>query len=588
MPPTSKRWSIQPAAPEDFTAQFPNLHHLLLQILFNRGVTAPEAVDAFLSGRIRVDDPYRMLGMTKAVERIRAAIQAGERMVVYGDFDADGVTSTALLIQTLRALGGQAGPYIPHRVDEGYGLNCGAMDKIAATGAKLIITVDCGIRSPVEAAYAAQLGMDMIITDHHSIAWREGVGQEVPAAYAVLNPRQDGCPYPEKELAGVGIAFKLAQALLLAEQQEPMGDGEVELSETDLLDLVALGTVSDVAVLLGENRSLVQRGLVELNKPRRPGVRAMLDESHLSSGRINATDIGFVLGPRLNAAGRLKSASISYKLLTATDDLTARPLATELGELNRQRQTLTQQLVVAAKEMIAREQHDRPDRYLYLVSGPGFNPGIVGLVAGRLTEELYRPTLVARVEDGITHGSARSIAEFDITRALDMCRELLGRYGGHAMAAGFTVDNDKLPALQEKLEDIATNQLAGQALQPTLLIDVVTPLDDLDWATLELLAQLEPCGHANPQPVLASYGLEVTAKRRVGQTGDHLKLTVRDPNAPGLKRMQVWDAIAFRQGAWADEMPERIDLAYTLECNEFNGERRLQLNVKDIRVAAGD
>ena len=571
MPPTPKRWDIAPALPPRQRARLSHIHPLIVQILYNRGVSDPEEADAFLNGVGRFSDPFRMLGVRRAVDRIRDALRAGERIVVYGDFDADGVTATALLVQALTALGGEAVPYIPHRVDEGYGLNCDALDKVAAAGARVVITVDCGIRSPEEVAYGKDLGLDMIVTDHHSI------GPVLPPALAVINPKQPGDPYPFKDLAGVGIAFKLAQALLIAEQREPLGRSAVGLEERDLLDLVALGTVADLAPLIGENRALVQRGLVELNRPRRPGIQAMLVDAGIEPGRVDATVIGFVLGPRINAAGRLDTAQHSYDLLTAADVLTAKGLAERLSQLNRERQDRTRYLVDRAREQI---DALGPGRDLYLIVDPKFEPGIVGLVAGRLTEELYRPALVAEQGEDVTHGSARSIPEFNITAALDECRDLLVRHGGHAAAAGFTVRNENLPALRAQLEAIAARELAGQDLQPSLGIDAVVQLSDLDWAVQEKLAQLEPCGYANPQPVLASLGVGLTVQRQVGTDRRHLKLTVVDPRTG-----QAWDAIAFRQGDWFGHLPPRIDLAYTLEVNEFKGERSLQLNVKDIRPA---
>lgn len=577
MPPSAKRWDIAPAVSRRQLDRLSHLHPLLVQILFNRGVTGPEEADAFLNSRTRFDDPFRMKGVQAAVTRIRAAIRDGEPIVVYGDFDADGVTSTALLVQALAGLGAQVGPYIPHRVDEGYGLHCDTLDKIAANGARLVITVDCGIRSPLEVAHGNGLGLDMIVTDHHSIQRTEDDRDLLPPALAVINPKRQDESYPFRDFAGVGLAFKLAQALLLAEQRDPILSAPPDLAERDLLDLVALGTVADLAPLLGENRSLVQRGLAELNKPRRPGIQALLEEAKLAPGKIDATAIGFVLGPRINAAGRLAHANLSYDLLTAPDTLTARPLAEELAALNRVRQNLTLEKFELARERIATE---RPDRYLYLVSDPDFPPGIVGLVAGRLAEELYRPALVAQVGDEETHGSARSILEFNITGALDDCRDLLVRHGGHAAAAGFAVRNENLEALRQRLEAIAARELAGRELTPSLAVDAVVALGDLDRAIVEQLRQLEPCGYGNPQPSFASLGLEVVSARLVGSDGRHLKLAVRDH-----RTRAVWDAIAFRMGEWYGHLPSRIDLAYAVEINEFNGRSALQLNVKDIRQA---
>lgn len=576
MPPTSKRWDIAPLVPIRQRDRLSHLHQLLVQVLFNRGVTDREEVDAFLNGRIRFDDPFRMKGVPEAVARIRTAIQAGEPIVVYGDFDADGVTSTVVLVQTLTAFGATVRPYIPHRVDEGYGLNRDALARLAADGARLVITVDCGIRSAAEVAHGNALGLDMIITDHHSIQRDEADRDILPPALAVVNPKQQADAYPFRDFAGVGLAFKLAQALLLAEQREPLLPQPPALAERDLLDLVALGTVADLAPLLGENRSLVQRGLAELNKPRRPGIQAMLAEAKLAPGKVDATAIGFVLGPRINAAGRLDSASRSYDLLAAPDALTAGPLAAALSELNRERQAKTQELVALAKDRIGEAS---AERYLYLVVDRNFHPGIVGLVAGRLAEEFYRPALVAEEGDAETHGSARSIPEFNITAALDECRELLVRHGGHAAAAGFTVKNENLDALRARLEQAAAAELAGKDLTPALAIDAEVALEKFDYALVEQLARLEPCGYANPQPVFATRDLIVTSARQVGADRKHLKLALRDPRTNAF-----WDAIAFRMGDWYGELPHRVDLAYTVEINEFNGRRSLQLNVKDIRV----
>ncbi len=577
MPPSSKRWDIAPLVPIRQRERLAHLHPLIIQVLFNRGVTDPADMDAFLNGRVRFDDPFRMKGIPEAVSRIRAALRAREPMVVYGDFDADGVTATALLVHALTALGATVRPYIPHRVDEGYGLNRDALSRLQAEGACLVVTVDCGIRSAAEVAHGVSLGLDMIVTDHHSIQRDEDDRDILPPALAVINPKQQADPYPFKDFAGVGLAFKLAQALLLAEQREPLLPQPPVLAERDLLDLVAVGTVADLAPLLGENRSLVQRGLAELNKPRRPGIQAMLEEAKLAPGKVDATAIGFVLGPRINAAGRLDSASRSYDLLAAPDALTAGPLAAALGDLNRERQAKTQQLVDWARERIGETS---AERYLYLVAERNFHPGIVGLAAGRLVEELNRPALVAEVGDEETHGSARSIPDFNITAALDNCRELLVRHGGHAAAAGFTVRNENLDTLRARLEQIAAAELAGKDLTPSLAVDAETPLEKFDYALVEQLARLEPCGYANPQPVFVTPGLAVASARQVGADRKHLKLALRDP-----RTNTFWDAIAFRMGEWYGNLPHRVDVAYTIEINEFNGRRSLQLNVKDIRAA---
>lgn len=555
---------------EDHSARFLQLSSLVVQLLYNRGITTPQDVQDFLACTRPEDNPFRLKGMNEAVTRLRQAIRQEEPVAIYGDFDADGVTATALLVETLSALGARVKPYIPHRVDEGYGLNTEALRQLASQGIRVVVTVDCGIRSIKEVIYARKLSLDLIITDHHS------VGTEGPPALAVINPKQPDCPYPFKDLAGVGVAFKLAQALLRVHRRVPVARGEAGVSEEGLLDLVALGTVTDLAPLLGENRSLVKGGLERLNNPQRRGIKALLTRAGLKPGGIDATTIGFVLGPRLNAAGRIDNAMISYNLLTASSDASADELASRLEELNQHRQQLTVETFDRAREQVLMAVESEK---LLFVAAEDFLAGIVGLVAHRLTEEFYRPSLVIELGPEESRGSARSISEFDITAALDECSDLLTRYGGHAAAAGFTVANDNLDALQERLKVVAAEQLEGVELTPTLLIDAEVELSEADWATQAVLTQLEPCGYANPSPLLLSRRVIVRDARPVGTDDRHLKLTLSDGKA-------VWDAIAFHQGQWADQLPDCVDVVYSLEVNEWNGKKRLQLNVKDLRPSA--
>lgn len=574
-----KQWIVHPPAPASHRARLSHVAPLLVQLLWNRGIDDPDRVEAFLAGEARVDNPFRIKGMNEAVERIRRAIRQGERIAVYGDFDADGVTATALLVQTLTALGAFVRPYIPHRVDEGYGLNNNALAELEREGQRLIITVDCGIRSVDEVAFANRLGLDVIVSDHHSI------GPELPPALAVINPKRRDCPYPDKGLAGVGLAFKLAQALLRSQRQAPIGNGQaVDLAEEALLDLVALGTVADLAPLLDENRMLVRRGLAQLNRTQRPGLQAMMGVAGAAPGQVNAGAIGFALGPRLNAAGRLDSAMLSYELLLTDDVFKASQLAGQLNALNVRRQQITAEAFAQAQAQIEAED---TDGYLHLAASEHFLAGIVGLVAGRLVEHYYKPAIVIELGPQQSRGSARSIADFDITAALDRCASegLLVRHGGHAAAAGLTVENRKLPLLSARLRAIAAEELAGKDLRPPLLIDQEIALGEVDHAVLGLLQEMEPTGYANPQPKLLSRGLLVRDARKVGADGAHLKLTVSDP-AAGPRSNIAFDAIAFRQGHWHGHLPRHVDLVYSLEENTWNGNRRLQLVVEDLRPAA--
>jgi single-stranded-DNA-specific exonuclease len=564
----SKRWKLAPPLREPELAQFATLHPLVVQILHNRRITDPDAVDAFLSGQISTDNPFQLAGMSEAVTRLRQAIREGEPVAVYGDFDTDGVTATALLVEALLALGARVQPYIPHRVDEGYGLNLEALRHLYRQGVRVVVTVDCGIRSAREVK-AASKGLDLIVTDHHS------VGKELPPALAVINPKQPGCPYPFKKLAGVGVAFKLAQALLRAHQK---ASGPIEFSEETLLDLVALGTVADLAPLLGENRALVQNGLEKLNQPSRPGVEALMANAGVRRGKVDATAIGFRLGPRLNAAGRIDSAMLAYRLLTSREAMETKALADTLGDLNRKRQELTEQTVAAAEQQVLA---DDPDAFLYLAESTAFNPGIVGLAASRLTERYYRPTIVVEKGEARSRGSCRSIPEFHITKALEQCSGLLVRFGGHAAAAGFTVDNARLDELKGRLQAIAGEQLAEVDLRPTLEIDAEVRLEEVDWPIQKLLAQVEPCGVENPKPVLLSRGVEVRGVRAIGKEKKHLKLALRD------RRGVAQDAIFFRHGDLESLVPSQVDIAYTLGVNEWNHRPQLQLIVQDLRPASG-
>jgi single-stranded-DNA-specific exonuclease len=426
--------------------------------------------------------------------------------------------------------------------------------------------VDCGIRSPDEALHAKTIGLDLIVSDHH-----HPDGDSLPPAFAVINPKQTGDPYPDKDLAGVGIAYKIAEALLPGVKRTSSA-GEL----TDLLDLVALGTVADLAPLVGENRVLVRKGLGQIRETKRQGLYSLAGIAQVSIGKVTAGNIGFMLGPRLNAAGRLESALASLELLTTTDVMRAGQLAQQLDVQNRQRQAITRSMQQQAEEIALR---DDPDGFLLFAAHEDFNSGVVGLAASRLTEMFYRPTVVAAKGPEETRGSCRSIPEFHITDALDRCRDLLVRHGGHAAAAGFTVKNENLPELVFRLKAIAKDQLDGRDLRQTLSADMQLPLADMNFGVLKHLAYLEPTGYGNPDAVFVSRGVKVKTFRAVGAEGRHLKLTLED--GPGLK----YDAIGFRMGGMARSLPPLVDVMYTLEANEYNGRTSLQLNLKDVKAA---
>ncbi|HEX9028916.1 MAG TPA: single-stranded-DNA-specific exonuclease RecJ [Anaerolineales bacterium] len=561
-----KRWVVAPRLLPEAGFGLDDYHPILKQILYNREITTPQAALRFLNADPPEEShPSAMRGIPEAVERICRAIERQEFIAVYGDYDADGVTATALLTQALQALGAHVTGYIPNRFDEGYGLNNEALDSLKASGVSLVITVDCGIRSHQEAEHSRRIGLDLIISDHHHCA------AEIPDALAVINPKQPGCNYIEKNLAGVGLAYKLACALL----EQAGQDKTVNLRPADLLDLVALGTVADLAPLTGENRSLVRAGIEAIRVTRRQGLVSLMGAAGLDQAKVNAGDIGFVLGPRLNAAGRLESALASLELLTTDNILVSGTLAQKLDIQNRKRQEITQDIQERAEQIALA---DNPDALLLFAADPDFNPGVVGLAASRLTEQYYRPAIVAQRGEEFTRASCRSIPEFHITAALDQCAGLLEHHGGHAAAAGFTVRNQNLPILIEQLQAIAQEKLGQADLRPTLKADVDIPLSDLKADLLPILKWLQPTGYGNPQAVFVSRDLKIINSRGVGRDASHLKLTVTDGRI-------TYDAIAFRQGHWLGQLPPRIDLMYTFEVNEFNGRTTLQLNVRDLKPA---
>lgn len=569
-----KHWRVAPEAPAETFSQFPHLDRLLVQVLYNRGIRDPDRVTAFLDGGAGEVSPFALEGMHDAVTRIRQALRREERMAVYGDFDVDGLAATALMVQTLRALGGHVEPYIPDRVDEGYGLNEEALSALAGDGVGLVVTVDCGVRAIEEIRYANQLGLDVVVTDHHS------VGRRLPQAVAVIDPKRSeslDCASSEcfDELCGCGVAYRLAQALLRSHDQAPVTTQDVSLQEEELLDLVALGTVADLVPLLGENRALVRLGLERLKGMGRPGVRALCETAGLRPGAVDATAIGYILGPRLNAAGRIAHAKSAYRLLLTDNEQEAEQLAVRLDSLNRERQHLTRETYETARQL-ALESTTEP--LLLFAASPEFLPGVVGLAAGRLTDEFHRPAVVVEVGEETSRGSCRSIPEFHITRALDACKDLLVRHGGHAAAAGFTVANANLEALAERLQEIASQELREVDLTPVLDVDAEVGLREMSWDLLQALSMLEPCGRGNGRPLFVSRNVPVQYHRAVGRERRHLKMALSDGRA-------TWDAIAFRQGAWAGRLPDVIDVAYHLELNEWNGQRRLQLNVQDIQPA---
>lgn len=567
-----KRWLIAPPAPPALLKRFRSVSPVMAQILYNRGFEDPDDAARFFYVKEfdrNLYSPFNLDDMPKAVARLRTAIKKGEKIVVYGDFDADGVTSTTLLVQALKMLGAQVSPYIPKRIDEGYGLNSPALRKMAKEGVKVVVTVDCGIRSVQEVEDGKAVGLDIIISDHHSL------GPELPKAYAVINCKRE--KYPEKMLAGVGVAYKIAQALILAEAANNKGKTTLNgssFTHDSLLDLVAIGTVADLMPLNRlENRVLVQRGLNLINQGKRPGLQALLEVSGVKPQDVTATTIGYIIGPRINAAGRLDDAMLAYHMLSARTKEEALPWAEKLQSLNVQRQDITRE----AQEKIRTKLDFDGELPLIFAGDRSFQPGIVGLVAGRLVEEFFVPAVVMEEGEEESRASCRSIPQFDITAALDQCADLLVRHGGHALAAGFTVRNENIPALRDRLINIARDTLQGQQLLPMLEIDMQLDVHQINEELVKEISMLEPTGHDNPRPVFCVSGARVLETRTVGKDERHLRVKIARAGQPPL------DSIGFGLGEWANKLPECIDAAFEIEMNEWNGRRSVQLKLQDVR-----
>lgn len=560
--PPRKRWKIKDHVPEAVRQDLDGYSPILQQLLFNRNIFTSRDAEIYINKAGPLYNPSQLKGMEPAVKRILEAVHKHEPVAVYGDYDVDGVTATVLLVQALQALGADVRGFIPNRFEEGYGLSKEPLQKLYDEGIRLIITVDCGIRSGREVAFCNELGMDIIITDHH-----EPRG-EVPAALAVICPKQEGDLYPEKHLAGVGLAFKLTEALY---HEVPSHTTR----ESDFLDLVAIGTVADIVPLTGENRTLVKAGLQRVKLQQRLGLRALAGVANINLSNMTARDIGFGIGPRLNASGRMETAQMAYDLLMSSDYQQAGILAQQLDDLNRSRQEMTRAHVERAEQLVA----DQPDADIVIAFDHEFNKGIVGLVASKLVEHFYRPSIVGQIENGAIRASCRSIPEFHITRALDECAELFDHHGGHSMAAGFTLYEEYVDEFHKRMSEIASRELGGLDLSPELEIDMELSLDLVNPRDIfDAQTKIEPAGQANPEAVFYSRNVKVDRYKKVGKENTHLKMTLKVGKVS-------YDAIAWRQGHLAADMPQQVDLVYTFEKNIYKNEETIQLNVKDIRPA---
>ncbi len=551
-------WDLAPPPPPDALRALGVASPLVARLLWNRGLRDAEAAHRFLHPEAQpLGDPWRMAGVADGVRGIRAAIASGQRIAIHGDYDADGVTATAVIVETLRHLGAEPIVFVPHRTRDGYGLSPASVRALADQGAGLIITVDCGITANAEIALAAELGLEVVVTDHHHVP------VSLPAARAVMNPRQPGCAYGYLDLSGVGVAFVLARALL----HEALPVATADAAERALLDLVAIGTVADLVPLAGENRTLVARGLEVLRAGGRPGLDALIVAAGLEPSDLSAQRIAFTLAPRLNAAGRMAEALDAYTLLVTPDPVEARSLAESLTALNRERQA-----AVEAGVALAREQVESDSAAVIAVGD--FPAGIAGLIAGKLAEEADRPCIV--LEAGVTEcrGSARGPEGFHLAVALQECADLLVKFGGHAQAAGMTLRASDLPAFVERFQGLAGAARTPGSAATRRPIDGVLSLRAINWAFTEDLRALEPYGMGNPAPVFRTERVVVREARPLGERGVALRLS--DGGLP-LR------ATRFGDGATLPPIGASATAVYEVERQLWNGQIRIELRLRDLQ-----
>jgi len=544
------------------------------QILLNRGLDTPEKSRAFLwDGLSNLTDPSRFRDMDLAVQRIHEALASREKILVYGDYDVDGVTATALLVRFFNELHGDVESYIPHRIDEGYGMHVDRLASFREQGVGLIVTVDNGITAVEEVAEARRLGMDVVVTDHHET---EG---DLPDAVAVLNPKRPDATYPFRDLAGVGVAFKLAWALAQKLSGGPKVSAELREFLVDALGLVALGTVADVVPLLNENRIFVRYGLKSMVRSRNPGLKALLAVCNLMGKKPAAHDLAFRLGPRVNAAGRLGDSETALQLFTATSYSEALTLARKLETHNRRRQEIEALILEQALGMLTGPSADLDP--VLVLAREDWHAGVLGIVASKIAERYHRPAVLISLTDGMGKGSARSIPSFHVQQAFAACRDRLLSFGGHAQAAGLTIAVDELEAFRSELNDRARPLLEGEASVPFLDIEFEVELSELDRGFVAEIEQLRPFGAGNREPLLVARNLVVAGQpRRMGRDGRHLSFYARDAT-------DSCRVIAFGQGDRASEIEgQKVDLVFVPRINAWRGRQEVELNVKDIKVHA--
>jgi len=558
------RWVVQDSVPEAVNklVEQLNITPLVSTLLVNRGIVETEEARSFLFMEdATFHDPFLLPDMSIAVNRINQAIANDEPILVFGDYDADGVSSTTVLMTVLKDLGAKADFYIPNRFTEGYGPNEKAFRWAESHGYKLIITVDTGIAAINEAAIAKQLGLDLIITDHHE------PGPELPAALAIVHPKHPKSEYPFKELAGVGVAFKLAHALYNRVPEE-------------LLDIVTIGTVADLVPLHGENRLIVKKGLKRLAVTERPGICALYALTNTSPEDINEETVGFILAPRLNAPGRLDHAGPAVELLLTDDTEKAKSIAKEIDGINKERQAIVNEITKDAISMIETE-FDLQDNKVIVIGKEGWNPGVIGIVASRLVERYYRPTIVLNfdAEKSLAKGSARSIVGFDLFQSLSKCRDILPHFGGHTMAAGMTLALEDVPELRSRLNEIAETNLSNEDFVPLTEVDASIPLEEVNLESIQQLNLLAPYGTGNPKPKIIMEELTVSQLRQIGADNKHLKVVLE-------KEGTSLDGVGFGMGDYFHQVSPvaNVSVLGELAINEWNNTRKPQIFIRDIKI----
>jgi len=547
------------------------LSPIIAGLLIARGYGQSESARTFLNPSLnQLHDPCLMLGMPEAVSRVLQAIDQKEPILIYGDYDVDGTTGTAVLLRALRMLGATAGFHVPHRFTEGYGIQQPALEKAVSEGYKLVVSVDCGIRAHEPLFWARDHELDIIITDHHLPDEDEGP----PPALAVLNPNQHGCEYPDKNLAGVGVAFKLIHALFRERGREKQVPG--------FLKMVAIGTVADVAKLVGENRAIVALGLADLPRAVNHGLRALIEIAGCGDDtEMTAYDLGFRIGPRINAAGRMDAAKAVVELFNASDKEEARRLAEHLDTRNRERMEAQREIFNRAIEEFERADDGESQTHAAVIAGDGWHRGVIGLAASKIAERLNRPCVVISLDGDVGHGSARSIEAYHLFDGLTACRDLLDKFGGHSHAAGLSIHRDRIAELRRRLNEHAASCLTEDDLTPALCIDAELGANELGFQLSQDLRALEPFGAGNPRPVFATRGFRVLGEPQIIKE-QHLKLRVAGADNRPL------EAIWWRGVEEIERAPQpnqRFDLAYEFEANRWQGDIRLQLNVRDMRTS---